>query len=158
MARYGLATILESHPVGLAFAADRLPLHMSIVDSFEIDLGVDELVGKLAILLAEQRSFRVRALADTMFGPESDIPVTTLELTTELKTLHERIVSFIISEAGALRYPQFNGEYYSPHVSVYGDRKVNVGDEIAIKDVSLPAKVNDAPDADRRILANFSFV
>ncbi len=148
---------LKNHPVGHEFTADNLPLHISIVDSFEIGLEADELALKLARLLADQKSFKVKALADEMYGPEKDILVTTLELTPELKKLHDAIVGFLKSESGMLRYPHFNGDHFSPHVSVYGDKRVNAGDDISIEDVSLSAKVSDADDANRRILANFIF-
>ncbi|MDB5185293.1 MAG: hypothetical protein JWN38_1101 [Candidatus Saccharibacteria bacterium] len=157
MPRYGIATIFEDHPVGHEFAADDLPLHLTHIDSFEVVLQPAELVARLGTLLAGQKAFSVPALADEQYGPEKDIPVTVLELTPELADLHKTLVTFL-SEAGAiLKNPHFNGDYFSPHVSVYGAKRVNPGEPVHIKDISIAAKVSDAEDASRRILANIPF-
>lgn len=155
MARYGLATIFEEHAVGYEFTSADLPLHLTHIDSFETEMKPSELINKLSVLLENQRALTVTAVADKMYGPNKDIPVTELELTLELKTLHDTLVGFLSDEGIVLRNPQFNGSNFTPHVSVYGEKRVAVGQDVVISDVSLATKVSDAEDANRRVLANF---
>jgi hypothetical protein len=157
MARYGLATILEDHPVGHEFTIDNLPLHLTHVDSFEIELGPDELTAKLRDLLAGQHAFYVQAVADEMYGPDKDIPVTSLATTPELTKLHKAIVGLLKREGAVLKNPHFNGENFTPHISIYGAKRVAVGDNVPITDISLAAKVSDAEDANRRVLSTIDF-
>lgn len=155
MPRYGLATIYEDHLVGHEFTVDNLPLHLTHVDSFEINLEADELAAKLAHALAGQKALEVRALSDELYGPDKDILVTPLELTPELTELHREIVNLLIKEGAVLKNPHFNGDSFTPHISVYGNKRVEAGELVPIKDISLSSKVNDVEDANRRVLANF---
>jgi hypothetical protein len=157
MARYGLATIFEPHPVGHEFTVDSLPLHISIIDSFEVNLEADELAAKLRAALKNQKPFSVMALADEMYGPEKDIPVTTLELSAELVSLHRIIIALLMQEGAVLKNPQFNGDNFTPHISIYGSKRVNPGEQVLINDISIAAKVSEAEDANRQVLANISF-
>jgi hypothetical protein len=154
MPRYGLATILEDHPVGHEFTIDNLPLHLTHVDSFEIELGANELAAKLSELLVHQKAFDLKALADEHYGPKKDILVTILELTAELVAFHKAIIDLLETEGAVLKNPHFNGDNFSPHISVYGLKRVKVGESVSIKDISIAAKVSEADDANRRILSN----
>jgi hypothetical protein len=154
MAQYGIATILEAHPVGSEFTTDNLPLHLTHVDSFEIELGTNEFATRLSNLLANQKGFTLRALADELYGPEKDILVTTLELTPELIKFHNTIIGFLDKEKAVLKNPQFNGDNFTPHVSVYGSKRVKIGDYVPINDISIAAMVSQAENANRTVLAN----
>lgn len=155
MPRYGLATIYEDHPVGHEYTVDNLPLHLTHVDSFEIALEADELAEKIANMLADQKALEARALPDELYGPAKDILVTPLELTTELTRLHEKIVELLTKEGAILKNPHFNGDNFTPHISVYGSKRVNVGKLVPIQDITLSSKLSDAEDANRIVLANF---
>ncbi|HVX24035.1 MAG TPA: 2'-5' RNA ligase family protein [Candidatus Saccharimonadales bacterium] len=156
MARYGIATIFENHPVGQEFTVDALPLHLTHVDSFEVDLSAEELATKLTAALAAQKAFAIKALTDEMYGADKDIPVTTLELTPQLMQLHRLIMGVLDATGAVLKNPHFHNDNFSPHVSVYGDKRVAAGDSVAIQDISIAAKVSDADDASRRVLANIT--
>jgi len=157
MPRYGIATILEDHPVGHEFTVDNLPLHLTHVDSFEVELNANDLATKLNDVLSSQKAFSVKAFADKLYGPEKDIPVTALELTRELIELHRAIMSVLDSSGATLKNPHFHRDNFSPHISVYGLKRVKVGESVSIKDISIAAKVSNTEDSNRRILANISF-
>jgi hypothetical protein len=157
MPTYGFATILENYPAGYEFTVANLPLHLTHVDSLDIDMDADVLEGKLRELLADQRAFTVRAIADELYGPDKDILVTTLELTPQLKKLQIAIMDMLDREGATLKRPQYHREHFAPHVSVYGGRRLTVGQDVLIKDISIAAKVSDAEDANRRILATIPF-
>lgn len=158
MARYGLATIFEDHEVGHEFTTADLPLHLTHIDSFETDMVPDELVVKLRDELNHQKVLTVKTLTDELYGTNKDIPVTALELTPELKDLHDRLVQFLDRQGIALRNPQFNRDNYTPHVSIYGSKRVVLGADIQIRDISLATKISEAEDANRQVLVNFMLV
>lgn len=153
MPKFGIATLIEKYPVGYEFAPDNIPLHLTHIDSFTIEVTPEVLAAELQGLLVHVKPFRVRAVRDEMFGPGKDIPVTVLELTPQLAMLHQQIMEMLTAENAVLKRPEYNGEFYVPHVSIYGDRRIKVGDEILINDMVLATKVSDEEGANHRILA-----
>ena len=111
---------------------------------------------KLKAILAGQQVLTTRAIADELYGINKDILVTTLELTPQLTALHGAIIRQLEREGATLRNPQFNGDNFTPHISVYGSKRVVVGQVVPINDISLTSKVSDADDANRRVLANIT--
>lgn len=157
MPKYGLATILEDHPVGYEFAGDNLPLHLTHVDSFRADLDPAEMEARLQGALAGQKAFEAKALKDELYGPNKDIPVTVLELTPELKALHAIIMDLLQIEGAFVKNPHFHREGFRPHVSIYEPRRVTVDEGILIRDISIVAKLSEEENAMRRILGTVSF-
>jgi hypothetical protein len=152
MAKYGIATVFENSDVGYEFTPNNIPLHLTHVDSFQIDLSIEELAHKLAAVLSEVEKFDVRATKDTFYGPNKDIPVTELELTPDLANLHAVIMKMLADGGAVLKNPEFHASGFMPHVSIYGLRRVNVGDVVSIRNVSIASKVEDTNDANTRIL------
>lgn len=153
MAKYGFATLIGDYPAEYSFKPDNIPLHLTHVDSFEIDLNPDELAARLGQVLASQKPFRVKTIADTMLGPDKDIPVTMLELTPELGMLHKVIMDMLDSQGATLKNPHFHRDSFSPHVSIYDTRRVAIGEEVLIKDVSIGVKVGDGANVVHHIVA-----
>lgn len=153
MAKYGFATLIGNYPVGYEFTPDNIPLHLTHVDSFQVDLNHDELAQKLQQTLVKQKPFSVKALSDIFLGPDKDIPVTMLELTPELASLHRIIMDMLEKERAMLKNPHFHRDGFSPHVSVYGTRRIAIGEVVLIKDVSIGVKAGDGDNAVHRIVS-----
>lgn len=153
MAKYGIATIFEDLEVGYEFSPDSIPLHLTHVDSFQIDLSPEQLANRIASALSEQSAFEVMATKDAYYGPNKDKAVTELELTADLVVFHNCIMNLLAAEGAVLKNPQFHNEGYSPHISTYGERKVQVGDVVTIKQLTIASKVADIDTANTRILA-----
>ncbi len=156
MPRYGITTLLDICPVGYEFTPDNTPLHLTHVDSFEVALNPEELASKLRQCLAGQRAFGVAALCDTFIGPNKDISVTILDLTAELVNLHKDIMGMLEAEGAILKNPQFHNESFEPHVSIYGDRRIVVGQAVQIQGVSIGIKTGEGEQAVHRILATLA--
>lgn len=156
MARYGIATLLEDHEVGYEFTDSNIPLHLTHVDSFEVDLNVSQLAAKLEKALLSQKKFKLKAASDALLGPDKDIPVTMLELTPELISLHTVIMDMLETENTRLKNPQFHRDGYGPHVSIYGTRRIFTGEEVFIRDVSIGIKIGDGIDGKHRIVATIA--
>jgi hypothetical protein len=157
MSRYGIATIFENPTVGYEFTPNNIPLHLTHVDSFTVDLSPEQLSEKLNIVLTNQKLIQVKALRDAYYGPNKDIPVTELELTPSLVKLHKAIMDMLAAQGALLKNPQFHNDGFSPHISIYGSRRFTVGDLITIGQLSIGAKVSDADDANTKILATIEF-
>jgi hypothetical protein len=156
MPKYGIATILEDCPVGYEFSHDNPPLHLTHVDSFVVELDWDLLEAKLKEQLKDFPEFATTALKDEFFGPNKDIPVTILELNTPLRKLHSLIMEVLEKEGAALKNPNFHNDGFAPHISRYGSKRVQPGDPILIKSISIGARVSDDENANHRILATIA--
>lgn len=153
MSKYSIIAIFENSAVGYEFSPDNIPQHLTLVDSFEIDLNPEQLAEKFEHVVAEQKQFEVLVLKDVYYGQSHDIPVTKLELTPSLTELHLLIMSTMAAEGAILKNPHFHNDGFSPHVSIYGSRRVKIGELVTIDQVSLAAKVSDADDFNTRNLA-----
>ncbi len=157
MNKFGIATIFENSAVGYEFTANNIPLHLTHVDSFEVALSLSELEIKLKNILAQQKSFKVMALKDTYYGPDKNILVTEVELNPDLVNLHKLIMGLLTGEGATLKNPHFHKDGYSPHVSVYGARRINVGDLMVINQISVASKTSADENAATKILATLNF-
>jgi hypothetical protein len=153
MNSYGLATILEDHPEGHEFTVQELPLHLTHIDSFAVNMGHAALADCIAGIVGDRPAFRVRALADAGYGPDKDIIVTELELSAALEKLHHDLVRGLETTGAVFKRPQFLQEGYRPHISVYSKRRIQPGDDRLIKDISIVTKVSEDENANRRIVA-----
>jgi hypothetical protein len=156
MAKYGIATIFEYLEVGYEFSQDNIPLHITHVDSFQVELGPDELAGLLAESLAEQSPFEIKATKDDFYGPNKDILVTEIELSPKLSHLHFIIMKMLRDNKAVLKNPQFHNDNYSPHISAYDTRKVHPGDVLTIDSLVIASKTSDEDNAITRILAKIA--
>jgi hypothetical protein len=153
MATFGLATILDNTDVGTEFSANHLPLHLTHIDSFDIAKSLDEITQVLREKLTEIDAFYVTATKDEMYGPNNDILVTELELTSDLINLQHILVDTMAAMGAVFKRPEILKNSFRPHVSVYGNRRVQIGDKILIKNISFAAKVGTEDNDIRRIFA-----
>ncbi len=158
MSRYGIATVFEDLPDGYEFMEANTPLHLTHVDVCEVDLKPLEFVKRLRQHLSNSQSFEVMPTEDALFGPEKDIPVTLIDLNPELKAFHARLMDFLRLQGAVLDNPQFHYGLYSPHVSIYGQRRVPLDQPIIIKNVSVGHKRTDIDNPPNRLIATIPLV
>jgi hypothetical protein len=158
MNKYGIATLLEDCPAGYEFIEDNTPLHLTYVDAFEIELAPSEFINKMQHYFHDQPKFSVMPIADELYGPDKDIPVTVMELNSALKELHDQLIKYLESEKAIFINPQFVGDGYKPHISIYGLRRVAIGEPITINGVSIGNKRTDIQNPPNRIIATIPFL
>jgi hypothetical protein len=156
MPKYGLATLIEEQPVGYEFMPDNTPLHLTQIDSFIIDLDPNAMASKLQEQLRDFPPFDIRAIKDELYGPEKDIPVTVFELNEPMKKFHQLIMKLIEVEGGVLKNPHYHNDGFSPHVSIYGSRRLPLNEPVTIKSISIAQKLSEEENAAHRILATVS--
>jgi hypothetical protein len=150
--------MLEDHPVGYEFSSDNIPLHLTHIDSFRVDMDHDTLASKLTEVLSGQRQVNTVALDVKFYGPDNDILVTELSLTAELALLHTALVQLVEQAGGTFKRPHFQKDGYKPHVTVVNNKMIAAGTTVTIKDISIAAKVSDDENADRKILETIPLV
>jgi hypothetical protein len=153
MHRYGIATLFENYPNGYEFTEANTPLHLTHIDVLEIKVSPQEFILKLQQHLLNQARFTVMPIADILLGPNKDIPVTIVELNSKLRAFHEELISFLESEGAIFVNPHFLKDGYSPHISIYGSRRVKIGQPINITSVSVGNKRGGIENPPNRIIA-----
>lgn len=156
MGKYGIATIFEDLEVGFEFSQDNIPLHLTHIDSFQIELGTDELTSLLSQALLQQAQFEIKATKDAYYGPDKNILVTEIELNPALLHLHSLIMKTLTENNATFKNPLFQNDGYSPHISAYGTRRVHSGDILTVEGLSIASKTSDADDAMTRVLAKIA--
>ena len=153
MARYGIATLFEDYPDGHEFTEANTPLHLTHVDVLNIDLEPDKFISRLTNHLRQELQFSIVPIKDTNYGPNKDIPVTEIELNPSILGFHKRLMDFLVSGGATFDNPQFLNESYSPHISIYGTRRVKISVPIKVKSVSIGNKRTDIDNPPNRIIA-----
>jgi len=153
MWKYNLVKFLENVEVGYEFSATSWPLHVTLVDDFFIGLSEMEIIQVLIKFLAGQQPVKTVALKDELLGPESNIPVTLLEVTPELLSLHNKLVEMLKASEVVLVSPEFSGSGYKPHVTVQGSSRIQQGKNLVIESVSIIDMQHKNDESQRKLLA-----
>jgi hypothetical protein len=94
------------------------------------------------------------AVSDDLFGPNKDVLVTRLELTSDILLLHNRVVAMLEKSGAKFEYDLILKEAYRPHITVQGDKRIYVGDEIQINSVTIVDKEPNGDKNIRKVLKN----
>lgn len=115
---------------------ERIPEHVTLLHWFSLDSGYQRafenaLMNRLHYVAPIQLVGEGR----DDFGPERDIPVTTLKLGA-LASFHTMALQLVQSFGGSV-HSEYIGEKYAPHVSDTEDFQFGVGDERLLERVQL---------------------
>ena len=128
--RIDKSTLLDEH----------IPLHMTALHWFVSDREQDEIISAFRSALRDTATVITHANREDMFGPEHDIPVTRLERTPELLSLHLALEA-AFRHLGAKLEERWVGEKnWNPHVTHQPEGRLFSGDEVHITDLDLITK------------------
>lgn len=156
MQEFGLTVFLKERSIGFEFDANEWPLHITLIDSFEIAIETPMLVNVLNDLLSSTREVDTRAVKMDYFGPNKDILVARLDNTKELQDLHNSLVKLLDANNATFKREYILKENYKPHVTITASESVNVNDNITIKTVSLIDKNAVNHPSLRKVIANIN--
>lgn len=142
MNKYGLATILEDRPVGYEFYEDNIPLHLTHIDSFRMELEPVELNNKLRQLFIGQKAISTAVKGIANYGPNNDIPVAELTLSDELVLFHDNLVSFLEREGAVFKRQHFLNRGFKPHITEIPSIKLFEDELVTIRSISIAIKEN----------------
>lgn len=157
MYKYGLATILEDKPVGYEFYDINIPLHITHIDSFHMELEPDELDTKLKQLFIGQKAISTVVKNVTNYGPDKNIPVAELTLTDELSHFHDNLISFLEHEGAVFKRPHFLNRGFKPHVTEIPNIKLFEGEVVTIRSISIATKETIDIRPKTKIFSTISF-
>jgi len=138
MQKYCLVKLLEKLDEGVEFTAiNYWPLHTTLASNFIVNWESTDLFNKLSDVLSNIKPVSVSAGEDEFFGNERKIQVTILDMSTEIISLHKKIIK-TLKEAGTIfDEPQYNEDGYRAHATVQKAHRLNKGDNVLIDEVTI---------------------
>lgn len=135
--KYAIVQLLEDLEDGYEYSSSNWPLHTTVADTFAVEWGKENLLGRLEALLNKHKSFRTKATDFEFFGPEKQVKVTLLRLNKELMELHDSVVHLLKSAGAIFNDPQFTETGYLPHATVQSHAYLEKGDTVTFTGLSL---------------------
>ncbi len=126
--------ILEITPLKTGSTYDMLPLHCTLVHWFWLKQEPEEVAQRLTTALNNTSSVVLKAGAEQVFtgknknGKQVPVTVNDIELTSELRNLHDQVCATL--EDMDVRYsePQYVHEGFHPHVTHQKDGQLSPGE------------------------------
>jgi hypothetical protein len=150
---------------GLEFPRDDWPLHITLV-KFDVvesvaDAGAppapgdplaDRIVALMADPVAAALGCRLTVDGEAGFGRAGSIPVSLIEPSEQLQSLHDALVRIVQQLPGRISTPAYTLAGYRPHVSHHGDKRLRGGDTVTLDRVALVDMAPGGGHTTRRIL------
>jgi 2'-5' RNA ligase len=135
MSKYVIVSMLEPE-FPQEFQSSDWPLHVTLLRPFETEVGAVKLIELLKKISDTHQELSTTGKSKEMFGEKEDVAVTELICTPELQKLHDDIKTAFIDDITfiAHQYPTFR-----PHMTEQNGKSINVGEVIALKNLSLIA-------------------
>lgn len=153
--KYVIAKFLEPVADGTEFAATHWPLHVTLASNFVVDRKAINLFDELEELASKENSVTTTASEDDYFGPQKQVHVTTLTMTSELQTLHTHIIALLKSLGATFDEPQYQEEGYRAHATVQADKRLHKGDTVTIDELTIVDMFPDDDISRRRTMRTF---
>ncbi|HET8670781.1 MAG TPA: 2'-5' RNA ligase family protein, partial [Candidatus Saccharimonadales bacterium] len=142
-------------PDGAEFEAKHWPLHVTLASNFVVNRKAVNLFDKLAELAGSEGSVTTTASEDDYFGPQKQVHVTTLTMTPELQTLHNRMIALLKSLGATFDEPQYQEEGYRAHATVQANKRLHSGDTVTIDEFTIVDMFPDDDISRRRTMQTF---
>lgn len=174
-----VVAFLEPVTEGMEFPRDAWPLHITLVkfdvaDQAPADDGAeqppdvdvadqppavvgDALAARVAALMeAPARAALGRTVTvggEAGFGRGGSVPVSLIEPSAPLQTLHEALVRAVETLNGRIATPGYTMAGFRPHVSHRGEKAPRAGGQLVLDRIALVDMAPDGGHATRRVLA-----
>lgn len=135
-----MRTFLLSMPIDNIEIGTRyrqLPLHCTLLQPFVTANDVRSLASGLTKVLQKHCPVMLKATDTALFGPNDNVPVHKVELTPEIKDLHQSIIALLEATNAQTKNPEWSGDGYQPHVSNLPNRTFEIGSQKLVEGVVL---------------------
>jgi hypothetical protein len=156
--KYTIVQLLEDMAEGTEYASTSWPLHVTIADTFLIDLPTDVLLGQLEPMIVGQPAVQCVVSDDAYFGPSEEMQVTTLTMNPELVALHNNVVRFLEAAGATFDDPQFTHSGFRAHATVQSRTRLHKGDTIECTALSVIDMFPNEDPYKRKILKTFKLL
>lgn len=148
-----VVSFFEELDAGYRFPASDWPLHLTLVRPFAVaEESVADLEEKLAKTFSQQDPIGITFEKSAQFGPEQNVPVTTIAVNAELQSLHDRLLA-LTEENGASNDPRWSGAAYRPHVTRQRTGAMEPGESAKLSSASIL----DYQDTTRTVRRTYQF-
>ncbi|HET8670664.1 MAG TPA: 2'-5' RNA ligase family protein, partial [Candidatus Saccharimonadales bacterium] len=155
MQKYVIVKFLEPVADTTEFDAKHWPLHVTLASNFVVDRKAVHLFDKLAELASSENSVTTTASDNDYFGLHKHVHVTTLTMTPELQTLHNRMIALLKSLGATFDEPQYQEEGYRAHATVQADKRLHKGDAVTVDELTVVDMFPDDDISRRRTMRTF---
>ena len=129
------------------------PLHITVVPPFLTEAPAGLIAAAIGAAARAQPHLAVVAGRDALFGRRHDIPVSLIEPSADLTTLHLALVAAIRPFAAAPDEPAFTGGSFSAHVTHKSLARVHPGEPLTLTQLALVDMLPRTHAAGRTVLA-----
>lgn len=150
--KYTIVQFFDDIAEGYEYSSDNWPLHSTIVDTFAIDLSVDEMTNRLTDVLKSHAIADSEAEDDRFFGENGQVQVVLLNRSESLVKLHQDVL--VALEEGGLKLndPQFARDGFLPHATVQKHARLHKGDKVQFTALSIVDMFPDEDPYKRKVL------
>lgn len=155
MERFVIVCFLGQPPQG-TFRSAEWPLHMTLVRPFNYEGPEAKLLSSLVICAQSGTQLALTASERLLFGHQEHIPVTTINPTPELQSLHYALISSLQTLGAELNSSSFNGSTeYHFHVTDQRDEMIPPGSTIQLTSFSLIDRQADGQPGLKGVIQTF---
>lgn len=127
---------LEVKPMNVGDIYEELPLHCTLMHRFWSELEPEALAEQVDDFFREIHPVILKPHEHLLLGPKQ-VPVSELELTSELKELHMQLYKFLNGLSVEYTAPEWVGKGYRAHVTERENARLEIGSEHISKAVYL---------------------
>jgi hypothetical protein len=139
---YVIVSVLDTVPTE-AFPRSNWPLHLTLLGNFYTEASESELYRILANATEKIPPLLVVGERKEMFGKNADVPVTVLQKTVGLESLHSQLRHSFSSSVLRFETPDYIGAGYLPHITDTAEVKLETDEEVQLTTISLVRLTED---------------
>jgi len=132
--KWAVVALLEPIEEGFEFFWKNWPMHITAAPPFATDYDVSKLGTMLNDKFSTQKQFDVNAEDDLQWD---DLTVVQISKTAYITKLHNTLIKLVTDGGGVFNEPQYIGPNYTPHCTVYKDKRLASGQQVAINNIAL---------------------
>ena len=155
--KYTIISLLDEKEEGYEYTSNNWPLHVTIADTFSIEMDYSKFINKLTRLAKTFKSVVAVGSHTEHFGPEKQVEVTILDASKELITLHYEVVKFLKTAGVKFNDPQYTESGFKAHATVQPHAKISIGDKIILSNLTLIDMYPNKDPDQRKILKLIKF-
>jgi 2'-5' RNA ligase len=151
--KWTLVHFLEQVTEGKAFAREDWTHHISLADTFAIDINTGELIGLISNELKGVSSPTTQVTGFKTFGADK---VAILQNSENLQDLHNKIINLLKNNGAVFNNPEFTRIGFIPHITLHG-RRIDESTKYNVDTASLVDMFPNSNPQRRKVIKTIKF-
>jgi len=153
--KYTIVAPIHSLELGGEFSSSEWPLHVTIADTFAVDIVGADIIQKLKDLVAHSKVFEVVGEKDAYFGLNDEVHVILTRQDPVMVALHNDVADIL--DGAVFNDPQYTRDGFVPHSAVQKLERLIIGEPVAIRQLALIDMFPGGDPYHRKVLAVIKF-